>query len=133
MKVEVKRLKLTEIKPNPNNPRRIHKITMDRLIKSLQSFSEMLSLREIVVDETMTILGGNMRYLALKQIGEKECIAKIVSGLTSEQKREFIIKDNSNFGEWDMDILANSWGDLPLDEWGIDLPEDWLKGMQNGR
>jgi hypothetical protein len=67
-----------------------------------------------------------MRLLALKKSGAKECTAKIVTGLTPEQKREFIIKDNSAFGEWDMDLLSSSWSDLPLVEWGVDLPEDWL-------
>lgn len=66
-----------------------------------------------------------MRVLALRKIGEKECVAKIVSGLTVDQKREFIIKDNSAFGQYDMDALANLWSDLPLVEWGVDLPEDW--------
>lgn len=79
----------------------------------------MMELREIVVDENMMILGGNMRYRALKEAGEKECIAKIADGLTPEQKREFIIKDNASFGEWDMDILANVFDDLPLVDWGI--------------
>jgi DNA modification methylase len=76
----------------------------------------------------MTILGGNMRYLALKKSGAKAATAKIVTGLTKEQKREFVIKDNSNFGEYDFDALANGWSDLPLADWGVDLPEDWLGG-----
>jgi DNA modification methylase len=67
-----------------------------------------------------------MRLLALKKSGAKECTAKIVTGLTPEQKREFIIKDNAAFGSWNFDELANSWGDLPLADWGVDLPEDWL-------
>ena len=129
MKIEIKKVKLTEIKLNPDNPRRIGNIEMDRLVKSLQEFPDMLSIREIVVDETMTILGGNMRYLALKKAGEKAATAKIVTGLTKEQKREFVIKDNSNFGEYDFDALANGWSDLPLADWGVDLPEDWLKGI----
>ena len=86
----------------------------------------MMGIREIVVDETMTVLGGNMRMLALRKIGAKECTAKIVTGLTPEQKREFIVKDNAAFGEWDMDLLSASWSDLPLTDWGVDLPEDWL-------
>ena len=128
MEIITKRLKLSQIKPNPTNPRRIGKTEMERMVKSLQDFPEMLELREIIVDENNIILGGNMRYRALKQIGEKECIAKIVTGLTADQKREFIIKDNSNFGEYDMDALANLWSDLPLIEWGVDFPEDWLNG-----
>lgn len=126
--VEIKKVKVSSLKLNPDNPRRIGNVEMDRLVKSLQDFPDMMRLREIVVDETMTVLGGNMRLLALRKIGEKDCIAKVVKGLTPEQKREFVIKDNAAFGEWDMDALANGWGDLPLAEWGVDLPEDWLKG-----
>ena len=126
MNVETKQVKLSALKLNPDNPRRIGNKEMERLVKSLQEFPDMLSIREIVVDETMTVLGGNMRLLALKKSGVKECTAKIVSGLSPAQKREFIIKDNSAFGEWDMDLLSSSWGDLPLVEWGVDLPEDWL-------
>jgi hypothetical protein len=102
---------------------------MDRLVKSLTDFPEMLQLREIVVDESLTVLGGNMRLLALRKIGAKEATAKIVRGLTPEQKREFVIKDNSAFGEWNMEALANEWSDLPLTEWGVGLPDDWLQGI----
>ena len=124
--VEIKTVKIPQVKLNPDNPRRIGKVEMARLVKSLQDFPDMLKLREIVVDETMMVLGGNMRLLALKQTGAKDCTAKVVKGLTQEQKREFIIKDNSQYGAWDMDLLSG-WDDLPLVEWGVDLPEDWLK------
>jgi len=132
VKVEIKKVKLASIKQNPDNPRRIVGAKMDRLTKSLKEFPEMMELREIVVDESMTILGGNMRYLALKNIGEKECFAKVVSGLTDYQKKEFIIKDNSAFGEWDFDELANAWSDLPLVDWGIDLPGEWMESLDDG-
>ena len=128
METEIKTVKLTSISLNPDNPRRISNTDMDRLIKSLQDFPDMMKLREIVVDETMTVLGGNMRLFALRKIGARECTAKIVTGLTAEQKREFVIKDNSGFGEWDMDALANAWVALPLVEWGVDLPDGWLTG-----
>jgi len=126
MNVETKQVKLSALKLNPDNPRRIGNKEMERLVKSLQEFPDMLSIREIVVDETMTVLGGNMRLLALKKSGAKECTAKIVTGLTPEQKREFIIKDNSGFGEWDFDLLSG-WDDLPLVEWGVDLPEHFFE------
>lgn len=125
MNVTIEKIKLSEIKINPDNPRQISEKQMERLVKSLQEFPEMMELREIVVDENMMILGGNMRYLALKEAGEQECIAKIVSGLTDEQKREFIVKDNAQFGEWDLDALGNAWDDLPLAEWGVDIPKSW--------
>lgn len=127
VEIELKTTKLSQIRLNPDNPRRISDKDMARLVKSLQDFPDMLKLREIVVDETMTVLGGNMRLLALRKIGAKECTAKIVTGLTPEQKREFIVKDNSNFGDWDMDALS-AWDDLPLVEWGVDIPEDWGSG-----
>jgi len=126
MKIEVKTVKLSEITLNPDNPRSIGTKDMDRLVKSLQDFPEMMELREIVVDETMTVLGGNMRTLALRKAGAQEAIAKIATGLTPEQKREFVVKDNAAFGFWDFDVLANEWDDLPLVEWGLDLPEDWM-------
>jgi len=127
MQIEIKTVKLNAIKLNPDNPRRISTVDMDRLVKSLTEFPDMMSIREIVVDETMTVLGGNMRTLALRKIGAKEVTAKIVKGLTEAQKREFVIKDNSQFGTWDMDLLSG-WDEAPLlADWGVPLPEDWLK------
>ena len=41
--------------------------------------------------------------------------------LTEEEKREFIIKDNSSFGAWDWDVLANEWESEQLDDWGVDV------------
>ena len=131
MQVEVKTLKLSKVKLNPDNPRRISERDMDRLVKSLREFPDMMKLREIVVDETMTVIGGNMRVLALRKMGIQEAIAKIVKGLTADQKREFVIKDNATFGEWDMDALANGWSDLPLGDWGVDLPDEWTAGEGN--
>jgi len=124
MEIETKTVKLSAIKLNPNNPRTISNTDMDRLVKSLTEFPEMMQMREIVVDEAMVCIGGNMRILALRKIGARECVAKIVKGLTPEQKREFQIKDNSQFGAWS-DDLANLWSDLPLAEWGVDIPKAW--------
>jgi hypothetical protein len=119
-------LKIEEIKTNPKNPRRITADMVEKLKKSIEGFPKMMEIRPIIIDESGVILGGNMRYLALKRLGYKEIPdswVKKASDLTSAEKREFIIKDNSNFGEWDFDILAEEWGDLPLDDWGLDMPE----------
>ena len=131
MDISIKTVKLSAIKLNPDNPRRIGSVEMDRLVKSLTEFPDMLSIREIVVDETMTVLGGNMRLLALRKIGAKEATAKIVKGLTEVQKREFVIKDNAGFGEWDFDLLANGWDELPLIEWGVPVPN--FDGLDDSR
>lgn len=130
MKTETKKVKLSEIKPNPDNPRSIKNDQMERLVKSLQEFPDMMEIREIVVDENMMILGGNMRYQAMKKLKEKQAIVKIVSGLSAEQKREFIVKDNASFGQWDFDILANKWDNLPLFDWGIKELES-IPGNEN--
>ena len=117
----IKKVDLSELKPHPDNPRKISRENMDRLVKSLQEFPEMLEIKEIVVDETMTIIGGNMRYAALKKMGREQCKTKIVTGLTEDQKREYIIKDNIALGEWEKTIIAKKYSDLDLKTWGIDL------------
>lgn len=126
IKIITKKVKLADIKLNAENPRTITKENMARLVKSIVDFPEMLQMREIVVDETMTVLGGNMRTLALRDAGVEEVTAKICTGLTARQKREFVIKDNSTFGSWDMESLAKSWADEPLAAWGMDLPDEWM-------
>ena len=118
-------MKLSAIKSNPRNPRTIRDEKFDRLKKSLESFPQMMELRPIVVDENGVILGGNMRYQALKALGKSEIPdewVKRADELTEEQKREFIIKDNVGFGAWDWDLIANEWDDLPLADWGLDVP-----------
>ena len=118
MKQQVKRSK---IKENPNNPRIIKDHKYYLLVKSLQEFPEMLKLRPIVVDEDMMVLGGNKRLKASKDAGLKKVWIEIAEGLTEEQKKEFVIKDNTNYGEWDWDILANEWDSVQLTDWGVDV------------
>lgn len=122
MKTSIKKMKLADLIPTENNPRQIKKDDFERLKKSVQSFPQMLDIREIVVDEDNRILGGHQRVKALLANGEKEVNVKVVEGLSEEEKREFVIRDNIQNGEWDFDVLANEWDDLPLDDWGIDLP-----------
>ncbi len=129
IEIEIRIMPLSEIHMNPDNPRRISDIDMDRLVKSLTDFPEMLHIREIVVDENMMVLGGNMRLLALEKAGARECRAKIVRGLNVEQKRRFAILDNSGYGEWDFGKLANEWSDLPLVDLGLKLPDDWMRDL----
>tara|TARA_R100001460_G_scaffold13815_3_gene31156 strand:- start:414 stop:923 length:510 start_codon:yes stop_codon:yes gene_type:complete len=115
------KLKINELKPNLANPRIIKDDKFKKLVQSIKDFPEMLELRPIVVDENMTILGGNMRHKACIEAGLKEVHVKIAKGLTEEQKKEFIVKDNVGFGEWEWDILANEWNSLDLSEWGLDV------------
>lgn len=113
--------KISEIKPNPENPRIIKDNKFDKLVNSIKEFPEMLKIRPIVVNEEMYVLGGNMRLKACKEAGLKEIPIIIAKGLSAKQQREFIVKDNVGFGEWDWDMLANEWdGDL-LNDWGLDI------------
>jgi site-specific DNA-methyltransferase (adenine-specific) len=70
----------------------------------------------------MIILGGNMRYKACKEAGLKE-IPVIVTDLTEDQQREFLIKDNTSGGEWDWEQLANEWDTEQLEAWGLEIPD----------
>ena len=115
-------IKLNKIKSNPNNPRIIKDVKFKKLVTSIKEFPEMLEKRPIVVDENLIVLGGNMRTKACKEAGLKEVWVDIVDNWSEEQKKEFIIKDNSGFGEWDWDVLANEWDADKLNDWGLDLP-----------
>lgn len=114
------RLPIDDIKPNPNNPRTITNDQMDKLVKSIDDFPDMMKLRPIVVDENNTILGGNMRWQALKRRGDSEVEVIKAVGLTEDQKREFIVKDNLAFGDWDWDSLAKQYSVDELETYGMD-------------
>jgi hypothetical protein len=114
-------IKISQVKSNPNNPRLIKDAKFKKLVKSVQDFPEMLELRPIVVDENMIVLGGNMRLKACIEAELKEVWIEVAEGLTEEQKKEFIVKDNVGFGEWEWDMLANEWDSVQLAEWGLDV------------
>ena len=116
-------VKAGEIKANPNNPRIIKDDKFKQLVKSIQDFPEMLKLRPIVVNDDMVVLGGNMRLKACKEAGLKTIPIIKASALTEEQQREFIIKDNVGYGEWDWNMIANEWDAEQLNEWGMDIPD----------
>ena len=116
-------LKLKDVKLNKNNPRHITKDKLAKLVKSICEFPEMTNIRPIIIDEDNVILGGNMRYRALKQLGYEDIEVVRVTGLTEEQKKEFIVKDNLPYGEWDWEELSNSWDVATLEGWGLDIPD----------
>lgn len=115
----IKKVKIAEVKPNPNNPRLIKDDKFRKLVKSIQEFPDMLSVRPIVVNKDMVVLGGNMRLKAIKEAGYKDIAVEIVDW-SEDQQKEFIVKDNASFGEWNWDDLANNWDEEQLVEWGVD-------------
>ena len=116
--------KISEIKPNPNNPRIIKDDKFKKLVQSLKDFPDMAKVRPIVVNQDMIVLGGNMRLKAMKEAGWKEVPVEVVDW-GEEKQREFIIKDNVGFGEWNWEELANDWDAETLEDWGLDLPDEW--------
>jgi len=118
-------VKTTDIHANENNPRILKDDKFKKLVQSIKDFPEMLEIRPIVVNNDMMVLGGNMRLKAIQEIGLKEIPIIKAENLTEEQQREFLIKDNVGFGEWDWDALANDWDADDLKDWGMDLPTDF--------
>ena len=117
-------MKISEIKLNKKNPRLIKDYKFEKLKKSITEFPKMLELRPIIIDNDNIILGGNMRYQALKDLGYKELPENWVkksSELSEEEKQRFIISDNINFGEFDFEIIANEWDTELLADWGLDV------------
>lgn len=118
----------------PANPRTISKEKMGKLKKSIEADANMLSLRGVMVAPLLdgsgkfVVIGGNMRLKALKALGYKEVPCEVMDDLDdiSPEERIEIIKrrlilDNAEFGDWDMDALANEWNPEDLNEWGLDL------------
>ena len=122
--MKTEKVKISQVKTNPNNPRLIKDDKFKKLVRSIKEFPEMLEIRPIVVDKDNIVLGGNMRLRACKEAGLKEIDIVKADQLTEKQQREFIIKDNVGFGEWDWDDLANEWEVEKLEDWGLDLPLD---------
>ena len=116
-------VKTKNIHANENNPRILKDDKFKKLVKSIKDFPEMLEIRPIVVNNEMMVLGGNMRLRAIQEIGLKEVPVIKAENLTEEQQREFLIKDNVGFGEWDWDALANDWDYKELVDWALDVPK----------
>jgi len=129
----IEKVKISEVKPNKDNPRIIKDDKFKKLVQSVNDFPEMLKLRPIVVNDDMVVLGGNMRLKACKEAGLKEVHIIKASNLTEAQQKEFIIKDNVGFGEWDWGVLGNEWDAKELEDWGLDLPiEEQIDKLEDG-
>jgi hypothetical protein len=134
--MEIKTIKIKDLATNdgqieglPKNPRQIRDHRYEKLKKSIEDAPEMLQLRELLVyphGGKFVIIGGNMRYRACKELGYKELPCKVLDAETPVEKlRQYAIKDNENFGEYDWDEVANSWDTAEMEDWGVELPTDW--------
>lgn len=123
MSTEIRTVPIGDVRLNDNNPRFIKDAKFKQLVTSLKDFPEMLEKRPIIVDEDMVALGGNMRLRAATHIGLTEIPIIQVKDWSEEKKREFVIKDNIAYGEWDWDTLGNEYDPVELEAWGMEVPE----------
>jgi len=118
----VNKVKISQIKSNPNNPRLIKDDKFYKLVKSLEEDPDFCNVRPVVCNTDMIVIGGNMRLKAAKELGWKEIPCEIVDW-SEDKQRAFTIKDNVGYGEWDWDMLANEWDAEQLNEWGLEVPK----------
>ncbi len=139
--MEFQRIRLTDLEQNkgqveglPSNPREWTRTDLDHLITSIKETPELLEARGLIVyphDGKYIILGGNMRFSALREMNEVDAPCYVMPSDTPIEKlREIIIKDNGAFGSWDYDMLANEWDDLPLSDWGVACAVDVNKEVE---
>lgn len=119
-------IKTSSVKPNPSNPRTIDPARLSKLVESLKEFPEMLETRPIVVNKDHIILGGNMRHRAAIEAGIEEIPVIVTEDWSDAQEREFIIKDNIGYGDWDWDLIQADWDEGELEGWGVTVPN--IKG-----
>lgn len=124
-KIDIKKIAQNtgQITGLPANPRQWKKADVERLAKSIEETPELLEARPIIVmphEGKYIVLGGNLRLAALKHLGRKDVPVYVLPEDTpTDKQKEIVIKDNGSFGEWDYDVLANEWDDLPLADWGV--------------
>ena len=129
--MELTRIRLTDLELNrgqveglPSNPREWTRGDLDKLKKSIEETPELLEARGLIVwphNGKYVIMGGNMRFSALREMNAKDAPCYVLPEDTSIEKlKEIVIKDNGSFGAWDFDMLANEWDDLALADWGVD-------------
>jgi len=123
----MQKVKITQIKQNPDNPRIIKDDKYSKLLNSIKEFPDMLNKRPLIVvtdiDGKYIVLGGNMRLKALKELKYKEVPIIVADEWTEEERKQFIIEDNVSFGEWDFDRLANEWDVADLTRWGLEIKD----------
>ena len=126
---EIKYLPISKVHVNEKNPRLIKDEAFKRLVKSLRESPELFRARPLLCSDRtgrLVIIGGNARFRAAKELKYTEVPVIIMKGLSEAQEQAIIVRDNGSFGQWDFSILASEWSDLPLEDWGVELPAGWL-------
>lgn len=117
--IDIKKIKLLD-----NNPRQINKQNFDRLKKSIEEDREYFEDRPLLVNEEaggeLVVIAGNQRLRAAIALGW-DTVPVITRTRDDKTKRRIVLKDNIEYGTWDIDEIANTWDLEELKEW--DLPE----------
>jgi len=113
----------------PKNPRYIKDDRYKKLKQSIVDDPEFMELNPILVYDTgkdFVVMGGNMRFRAIKELGWKETECAVMPKDTSvELIRSRIIKHNADFGSNDWDLLANEWNTSDLSDWGLEQTDNF--------
>lgn len=119
--VKIEWVGIGKVITNPDNPRTISERKMQELMDSISKFPKMLEYRPVIVDrETGHIIGGNQRHEAAKRLGWKQIPVAYIDQIDRNKLREFVIKDNLNFGDWDFDQLREFYNQDELLSWGLE-------------
>lgn len=115
-------MRIQDIKPNPENPRKIDANDFAKLVKSIKDDPKLLEAKPLILDENNIILGGNQRYRACLELGIQDVPVIKMANLTEKEKQKLLVIDNTHYGEWDMDMLANEdWQLEDLNDWGVNI------------
>ena len=115
-------MRIAELKPNPNNPRKISKTKYEELVESIKEDPKLLNAKPLIIDENNIIIGGHQRYRACLELGIEDVPVIRMENLSERERKKLMIIDNTHNGEFDMDMLANDNWDLhDLADWGVNL------------
>lgn len=142
--MEFKRIKLGRLELNkgqipglPANPRKWARADVEALALSMKDTPELADARGAIVvpfQNAYVVLGGNMRREAASFLGWQDLMCAVLpEGTPVEKLKEIVLKDNSSFGAWDVDLLKADWGEFEFMDIGIKLPDLPPKGTKKAR
>lgn len=122
---QIEKIPIYELRHNLNNPRSISPENFEKLKESLNHAPWMMKLRPIVINKNNVILGGNQRFDAACECGWTHVYVIRADKITNEQEKRFILRDNIDFGKWDLEIINRNYCREELLDYGFSL--DLLK------
>lgn len=128
--LKIYQVPIDQIKLNKNNPRIIEDKEFNSLVESVKNDGFMFPLRFLVVDKENVVMGGNQRLRACQVAKLSHVYVVKAEDLSEAQLKEFVVQDNTYYGEWDKPILAEFYSDKELVEVGLPLVEVSVPRME---